>query len=80
MAKGSGGAVTTVVFSPFEELNLKPDVALVPVEADKSLARYKYSDKSETAINEQIKCVRFISKSNLSTIRYFLLQLLTYLT
>jgi hypothetical protein len=56
MAKGSGGAVTTVVFSPFEELNLKPDVALVPVEADN------------------------ISKSNLSTIRYFLLQLLTYLT
>jgi hypothetical protein len=69
MAKGSGGALTGVAFSPFEELKLRPDVALVPVEADKSLARYMYSHKSEYAVNEQIKCVRFISKSNLSTFR-----------
>lgn len=58
MAKGSaGGAITGVIFSPFEELKHKPEVALIPVEADKSLARYKYSEKSQAAVNEQIKCV-----------------------
>ncbi|KAJ4753883.1 Ferritin [Rhynchospora pubera] len=54
MAKGSGGAITGLVFSPFEELKLRPEVAMVPVEADKSLARFKYSDKCEAAVNEQI--------------------------
>ncbi|KAJ3682858.1 hypothetical protein LUZ60_013085 [Juncus effusus] len=48
------GSITGVVFSPFEELKHKPEVSLVPIEAEKSLARYKYQDKCEAAVNEQI--------------------------
>ncbi|XP_075637585.1 ferritin-3, chloroplastic-like [Castanea sativa] len=41
-----------VVFEPFEEL--KNDAFVVPVAPHVSLARQRYSDKCETAINEQI--------------------------
>lgn len=44
-----------VVFEPFEEL--KNDAFVVPVDPHVSLARQRYSDECEAAINEQIKCV-----------------------
>ena len=42
-----------VVFQPFEEV--KKELDLVPTSAHVSLARQKYSDECESAINEQIK-------------------------
>ncbi|KAM1494731.1 hypothetical protein ACFX15_028630 [Malus domestica] len=42
-----------VVFDPLEEV--KKELLLVPTIPHASLARQKYSDKSEAAINEQIK-------------------------
>ncbi|KAF3331804.1 ferritin-2 [Carex littledalei] len=71
MAKGSGGTITGVAFSPFEELKNKPEVALVPVEADKSLARYKYSEKSQAAVNEQINVEYNISYIYQAMYAYF---------
>lgn len=47
--------LTGVVFEPFEEL--KKEVMLVPTVPQASLARQKYSDDCEAAINEQIKWV-----------------------
>jgi ferritin heavy chain len=44
-----------VVFQPFEEL--KGELSLVPQKPDQSLARHKYVDDCEAAINEQIKSV-----------------------
>lgn len=44
-----------VVFEPFEEL--KNNAFVVPVAPHVSLARQRYSDECETAINDQIKCV-----------------------
>ncbi|OAY74272.1 Ferritin-3, chloroplastic, partial [Ananas comosus] len=56
VAMATGGSrsktVTGVVFEPFEEV--KHELALVPTAADKSLARHKYADECEIAINEQI--------------------------
>jgi ferritin heavy chain len=64
--KGSGGgavvaqaksekskSIIGVIFEPFEEV--KSTLALVPQEIDQSLARHKYLDECEAAINEQIK-------------------------
>lgn len=45
--------ITGVVFQPFEEL--KRELALVPSMPDQSLARQKYSNECESALNEQIK-------------------------
>lgn len=45
--------MTGVVFEPFEEL--KHELALVPIMPDQSLARQKYSNDCEAALNEQIK-------------------------
>ncbi|XP_047270733.1 ferritin-2, chloroplastic isoform X2 [Capsicum annuum] len=45
--------LTGVVFEPFEEL--KREFTLVPTVPQDSLARQKYSDDCEAAINEQIK-------------------------
>ncbi|KAJ1699050.1 hypothetical protein LUZ63_007562 [Rhynchospora breviuscula] len=59
--KVSGGFIIGRELSLFEELNLRPDVLRVPVEADKSLARFKYSDKCEAAVNEQINVEYSIS-------------------
>lgn len=47
-----------VVFEPFEEV--KKELDLVPTVPQLSLARQKYSDECEAAINEQIKWVFFI--------------------
>lgn len=44
--------LTGVVFQPFEEL--KKEVLAVPIAPQVSLARQKYSDECEAAINEQI--------------------------
>ncbi|THU46366.1 hypothetical protein C4D60_Mb09t04180 [Musa balbisiana] len=55
MAAGEANSrpITGVVFEPFEEL--KQELAFVPSVTDKSIARQKYSDECEAAINEQIK-------------------------
>lgn len=45
------------VFEPFEEV--KKELLLVPTVPQDSLARHKYTDKSEAAINEQIKFVSY---------------------
>ncbi|RWW33408.1 hypothetical protein BHE74_00022163 [Ensete ventricosum] len=57
MAAGEANSrpTTGVVFEPFEEL--KKELDLVPSVPDKSIARQKYSDECEAAINEQIKWV-----------------------
>ncbi|KAK4353172.1 hypothetical protein RND71_028690 [Anisodus tanguticus] len=47
-----GKPLTGVVFEPFEEV--KKQLLLVPAVPQASLARQKYSDQSEAAINEQI--------------------------
>ncbi|KAL5568828.1 hypothetical protein UlMin_025403 [Ulmus minor] len=44
--------LTGVVFEPFEEV--KKELDLVPTVPDVSIARQKYTDESEAAINEQI--------------------------
>ncbi|XP_072997846.1 ferritin-3, chloroplastic-like [Typha latifolia] len=51
-ADSSSRVITGVVFEPFEEL--KNELALVPQTLEKSLARHKYADDCEAAINEQI--------------------------
>lgn len=47
--------VTSLVFQPFEEVK-KEDLE-IPVDPQVSLARQKYSEECESAINEQIKWV-----------------------
>lgn len=49
--------LTGVVFEPFEEV--KKELMLVPSVPEASLARHKYADECEAAINEQIKWVFF---------------------
>ncbi|URD80904.1 hypothetical protein MUK42_04723 [Musa troglodytarum] len=49
---GSSHAVTGVLFQPFEEI--KSDAFLVPVAPDLSIARQKYADECEAAVNAQI--------------------------
>ncbi|XP_059317943.1 ferritin-2, chloroplastic-like [Lycium ferocissimum] len=51
-SKGSNKPSTGVVFEPFEEV--KKELMLVPDAPQASLARQKYTDQSEAAINEQI--------------------------
>ncbi|RDX83994.1 Ferritin-2, chloroplastic [Mucuna pruriens] len=53
-AKGSTNhrALTGVIFEPFEEV--KKELDLVPSVPQASLARQKYVDESEAAVNEQI--------------------------
>lgn len=52
-AKGSNNRpLTGVVFEPFEEV--KKELMLVPASPQQSLARQKYVDECEAAINEQI--------------------------
>nr|AAZ04239.1 ferritin [Avicennia marina] len=48
----SSKALTGVVFEPFEEV--KKELLLVPSVPQASLARHKYADDCEAAINEQI--------------------------
>lgn len=54
---GNNRALTGVVFEPFEEV--KKELDLVPTVPQVSLARHKYVDDSEAAVNEQIKYVPF---------------------
>jgi ferritin heavy chain len=54
--------LTGVVFEPFEEV--KKELDLVPTVPQDSLARQKYCNEAEAAINEQIKwdfCLVFIA-------------------
>ncbi|WOL17990.1 hypothetical protein Cni_G26783 [Canna indica] len=53
LASAGGQAITGVIFEPFEELK-NSDVAVVPAALDQSLARQKYVNESEAAINIQI--------------------------
>ncbi|XP_021775474.1 ferritin-1, chloroplastic-like [Chenopodium quinoa] len=45
--------LTGVIFEPFEEV--KKELSMVPIVPQASLARQKYADDCESAINEQIK-------------------------
>lgn len=49
-------ALTGVIFEPFEEV--KKEILAVPMSPQVSMARQKYTDECEAAINEQIKSVR----------------------
>jgi ferritin heavy chain len=53
--EGSKKGTSEIVFEPFEEV--KKELLLVPTVPQASLARQKYTDQSEAAINEQIKFV-----------------------
>lgn len=53
MKSGNSRPLTGVVFEPFEEV--KKELDLVPTVPQVSLARHKYCDDCEAAINEQIK-------------------------
>lgn len=52
-AEGSQ-TITGIVFQPFEELK-QTEASLVPIALDLSLARQKYTDDCEAAVNVQIK-------------------------
>ncbi|KAL6967739.1 bacterial non-heme ferritin [Sarracenia purpurea var. burkii] len=47
--------ILDVLFEPFEEV--KKELLLVPTVPHASLARQKFSNQCEAAINEQIKCI-----------------------
>jgi ferritin heavy chain len=51
-SKNNARNLSGVLFEPFEEV--KKELMLVPVVPQDSLARHKYSNESEAAINEQI--------------------------
>lgn len=59
----SNKALTGLVFEPFKEV--KKELMLVPAVPHLSLARHKYSDDSESAINDQIKLVLSLQLSAL---------------
>lgn len=52
MASGQEKTLTGVFFEPFEEV--KEQLSLVPSVPNQSLARQKFSEDSESAVNEQI--------------------------
>ncbi|PKA50589.1 Ferritin-3, chloroplastic [Apostasia shenzhenica] len=68
-AGGNRRTITGVVFEPFEEV--KQELALVPSSPDKSLARQKYHDDCESAINEQINVEYNVSYVYHSLFAYF---------
>ncbi|XP_042394737.1 ferritin-4, chloroplastic-like isoform X1 [Zingiber officinale] len=51
-ATESGQALTGLLFQPFEEI--KEELSLLPTHLDLSLARQKYADECESALNQQI--------------------------
>lgn len=55
MAAGSNSTITGVVFEPFKEL--EGDLSIVPTSPHESLARQRFEDDCEAAINAQIKWV-----------------------
>lgn len=65
----SNKALTGFLFEPFEEV--KQELALVPSSPDKSLARQKYADDCEAAINEQINVEYNVSYVYHSLFAYF---------
>lgn len=69
-AKGSTNhrALTGVIFEPFEEV--KKELDLVPTVPQASLARQKYVDESEAAVNEQIKLLLSLSLSHIGFISF----------
>ena len=52
-AESNSGTLNGVIFEPFEEV--KKELATVPNVPHLSIARQKYADECEAAINEQIK-------------------------
>ncbi|EYU45981.1 hypothetical protein ABFS82_04G084400 [Erythranthe guttata] len=50
--EANNGAILTTVFEPFEEV--KKELLLVPSHPQASIARHRYSDPCEAAINDQI--------------------------
>ncbi|CAD6255244.1 unnamed protein product [Miscanthus lutarioriparius] len=69
-AAGKGKEVLSgVVFQPFEEI--KGELALVPQTPDKSLARQKFVDDCEAALNEQINVEYNASYAYHSLFAYF---------
>ncbi|PUZ43386.1 hypothetical protein GQ55_8G004700 [Panicum hallii var. hallii] len=69
-AAGKGKEVLSgVVFQPFEEI--KGELSLVPQATDKSLARQKFVDECEAAINEQINVEYNASYAYHSLFAYF---------
>ncbi|KAL6630675.1 hypothetical protein ACP70R_028526 [Stipagrostis hirtigluma subsp. patula] len=67
-AKGKE-VLSGVVFQPFEEI--KGELSLVPQTADQSLARHKFVDECEAAINEQINVEYNASYAYHSLFAYF---------
>ncbi|KAK8950229.1 hypothetical protein KSP40_PGU006353 [Platanthera guangdongensis] len=65
----SSRTLTGVVFQPFEEV--QHELSLVPPSSDKSLARQKYVDECEAAINEQINVEYNISYVYHAMFAYF---------
>ncbi|KAG8089306.1 hypothetical protein GUJ93_ZPchr0011g27445 [Zizania palustris] len=69
-AAGKGKEVLSgVVFQPFEEL--KGELSLVPQAKDQSLARQRFLDDCEAAINEQINVEYNVSYAYHSLFAYF---------
>ncbi|PKA51882.1 Ferritin-3, chloroplastic [Apostasia shenzhenica] len=62
-------ALTGFLFLPFEEV--KQELALVPSSPDKSLARQKYADECEAAVNEQINVEYNVSYAYHAMFAYF---------
>ncbi|XP_078435472.1 ferritin-4, chloroplastic-like [Wolffia australiana] len=62
-------AITGVVFEPFEEV--KKELSLVPSAPNESLARHKYSEACEAAINEQINVEYNVSYAYHALFAYF---------
>ena len=52
-AESNSRPLTGVIFEPFEEV--KKELSMVPTVPQASIARQKYADECEAAINEQIK-------------------------
>ncbi|MQL74919.1 hypothetical protein Taro_007274 [Colocasia esculenta] len=71
MAAGEAGAraLTGVLFEPFEEV--KKDLSLLPLGSHQSLARQKYVDECEAAINEQINVEYNVSYAYHAMFAYF---------
>ncbi|KAL5206221.1 hypothetical protein ABZP36_034430 [Zizania latifolia] len=67
--KGKEVVLSGVAFQPFEEL--KGELSLVPLAKDQSLARHKFLDDCEAAINEQINVEYNASYAYHSLFAYF---------
>lgn len=69
-AKGSNSRpLTGVIFEPFEEV--KKELELVPTGPQQSIARQKYTDDSEAALNEQINVEYNVSYAYHAMFAYF---------